>query len=259
MTDEKRFDGRARDEMRPVTIECDTIDSPAGSASIRCGRTWVLCSASIEKRIPPWLEGSGKGWVTAEYAMLPASTGSRSRREGWSGKWPKGRTQEIGRLIGRALRGATLLDKLGERSIVVDCDVLRADGGTRTASVTGAFVALALAIDSLKKEGALSEPVFRDTVCAISVGLLKGQGVILDMPYEEDHRAEVDLNIVSTGRGDLVEVQCTAEGEPFAPELLGEMVELGRRGNADLTELQRKVLGDRDVDIDALIAPAGVK
>lgn len=250
----KRFDGRKKDQMRPVTIELDVLEAPAGSASIRCGRTWVLCSASIEERVPPWLVGAGRGWVTAEYAMLPASTSSRSAREGWKGRWPKGRTQEIGRLIGRALRGATNLEALGERNIIVDCDVLEADGGTRTASVTGGFVALALALHRLRQQGETSAGVLRDMVSAISIGLLEGQGVILDMPYEEDHRAEVDLNLVATGAGDIIEVQCTAEGTPFARGLLDEMVTLGLEGTAALVEVQRQVLEAVGVDLGELIA-----
>ena len=252
----KRHDGRARDELRPVSIECDPLSAPAGSASIRCGDTWVLCSATVEERVPKWMEGRGRGWVTAEYAMLPASTGSRSKREGWKGSWPRGRTQEIGRLIGRALRGATVLERLGERAITVDCDVLQADGGTRTASVTGGFVALALALRRLQKEGKLPGPVFRDTVCAVSVGLLVDHGVVLDMPYEEDHRAEVDLNIVSTGTSQLVEVQATAEGQPFSQELLGEMVTLGQLGNEQLTVIQKQILERHGVDLQKLIVKA---
>lgn len=252
-----RADGRADDELRPVTIECNVLKSAAGSATIRCGDTWVLCAASIEERVPKWLEGKGRGWVTAEYSMLPASTSGRNQREGWKGKWPKGRTQEIGRLVGRALRGATVLKRLGEVSIIVDCDVLQADGGTRTASVTGGFVALVLALQKLRAEGKLQGPVLRDTVCAVSVGLLKEQGVVLDMPYEEDHRAEVDLNIVSTGSGGLVEVQATAEGEPFAPELLGEMVALGLQGNELLTSMQSRVLEEAGVSLSKHVIGSG--
>lgn len=244
-----RADGRADDELRPVTIECNVLKSAAGSATIRCGDTWVLCAASVEERVPKWMEGKGRGWVTAEYSMLPASTDSRNSREGWKGKWPRGRTQEIGRLVGRALRGATVLERLGEVNIMVDCDVLQADGGTRTASVTGGFVALVLALQKLREAGKIQGPVLRDTVCAVSVGLLKEAGVVLDMPYEEDHRAEVDLNIVSTGRGGLVEVQCTAEGEPFAPDVFSEMVSLGLQGNEQLTALQRRVLEEAGVTV----------
>jgi ribonuclease PH len=249
----KRSDGRAADEMRPVSFECDLLQGPAGSVSIRCGNTWVLCSATVEARIPPWLVGKGQGWVTAEYAMLPAATHSRGRREGWSGKWPKGRTLEIGRLIGRALRAATHLDRLGERSIVVDCDVLQADGGTRTASVTGAFVALAIALDHLRRNDGMASGVLCDTVSATSVGILDEGQIVLDMPYEEDHRAAVDLNIVTAGSGKLVEVQCTAESLPFEAEKLATMVALGQAGNRQLMEAQRAVLQQQGVDLDLLI------
>jgi ribonuclease PH len=249
-----RADGRDAGELRPVTIECDVLDAPAGSASIRCGKTWVLCSATVDTHVPRWLDGTGKGWVTAEYAMLPAATASRSEREGWKGRWPKGRTLEIGRLVGRALRGAVNLERLGEHVVTVDCDVLQADGGTRTASVTGGFVALAIALDGLLRAGAVADGVLRDTVCAVSAGVVGGLGVVLDMPYEEDHRAEVDLNVVSTGRGELVEVQCTAEGAPFSSTALGEMVALAVAGNARLTTLQRAALEGRGVDLSRLVA-----
>jgi len=252
-----RYDGRGLAELRPVTIEHGILDSPAGSASIRCGGTWVLCSASIEERTPQWLAGKGRGWVTAEYAMLPAATSGRGRREGWKGKWPKGRTLEIGRLIGRALRGVVRLDRLGERSIVVDCDVIQADGGTRTASVTGGFVALALALGKLHGNGDIKGGVLSDSVCAVSVGILgngpaKGK-VALDMPYEEDARAEVDMNVASTGSGQLIEVQSTAEGSPFSPRLHAEMLELALVGNQSLTADQKRVLEDAGVRLSALI------
>lgn len=253
----KRFDGRALDELRPASIECNVQKSPTGSASIRCGDTWVVCAATVEKRTPPWLLGTGKGWVTAEYAMIPSATPGRNRREGWKGRWPSGRTLEIGRLIGRALRGATDLRRLGEITIAVDCDVIQADGGTRTASVTGGFVALALALEKLRGDGVIPSGVLRDTVCAVSTGILDGGLVVLDMPYEEDSKAEVDLNIVSTGQGDLIEVQCTAEGAPFAPELLTELVDLGQKGNRELTTLQREVLDSQGVDLSLLVARGG--
>lgn len=241
-----------------MTIETGLLDGPAGSASIRCGSTWVLCAASVEPRIPRWLEGKGRGWVTAEYAMLPSATNERSPREGWRGKWPRGRTQEIGRLIGRALRSVVHLDRLGECSIVVDCDVLQADGGTRTASVTGGFVALVLALEGLRKKGQLKAGVLRDTVCAVSVGMLEeGGAAVLDMPYEEDHRAEVDLNLVSTGAGQIVEVQCTAEGTPFSTERLDEMIALGLLGNEQLTALQRKAIAGEDIELGRLIEGSG--
>ena len=250
-----RSDGRSPTELRPVTIECGPLVSPAGSASIRCGATWVLCSASIEPRVPPWMAGSGKGWVTAEYAMLPAATNSRGRREGWKGAWPSGRTQEIARLVGRALRAAVRLDRIGEVMITVDCDVLQADGGTRTASVTGGFVALALALARLRSEQSLGLGILEDQVAAVSVGLLEGEQVVLDMPYDEDSRAEVDMNVVSAGSGALVEVQCTAEGRPFAEPLLGRMVALALEGNRRLSALQREALAGQGVDLDALLGP----
>ena len=249
-----RLDGRTPDQLRPVSIEHGAQKMPDGSASIRCGDTWVVCAASVDERIPTWLAGKGKGWVTAEYAMIPSATPGRGTREGWRGQGPSGRTLEIGRLIGRALRAAIDLEKLGERTVTVDCDVVQADGGNRTASVTGGFVALALALEKLRGDGHVAAGVIRDTVCAVSVGVLAGGAVVLDMPYQEDSRAEVDLNIVSTGTGRIVEVQCTAEGPPFAPELLDEMVALGRRGNAELTSIQRRVLAAAGVDIKRLIA-----
>lgn len=252
-----RSDGRGSSELRPVTIETGVLAAPAGSASIRCGGTWVLCSATVEERVPPWLAGSGRGWVTAEYAMLPAATNTRSKREGWKGGWPSGRTQEIGRLVGRALRAATRLDLLGERAITVDCDVLQADGGTRTASVTGGFVALALALDRLRRDRGTGKGVLRDTVAAVSAGLLGDGSVVLDMPYAEDSRAEVDMNVVTTGAGLLVEVQCTAEGRPFSQDLLGRMVVLATEGNRQLGALQGEALAKAGVDLDLLLSTKG--
>jgi len=217
----RRSDGRAPDALRPVSIELGFVENPAGSALIRMGRTLVLCTVHVGESVPGFLRGSGRGWVTAEYSLLPGSTATRSERESERGR-PKGRTQEIQRLIGRSLRAITDVEALGERCLYVDCDVLQADGGTRTAAITGAYVALAQAVGRL-------------------VGVL-GDEVLLDLPYEEDARADVDMNVVQTGRGRLVEVQGTAEGGTFDRALLDRMLDTADKGIAELSALQRKVL-----------------
>jgi ribonuclease PH len=237
----KRADGRMPDQLRPVEIQTGFVENPAGSCLIRMGGTLVLCTASIEAETPRWLRGSGSGWVTAEYALLPASTHTRSERESERGR-PKGRTQEIQRLIGRALRAVTDLRALGERSIVLDCDVLQADGGTRTASITGAYVALALACQRLVDARYLSASPLRDSISAVSIGVVDGE-LLLDLPYEEDARADVDMNVAQTGSGRLVEIQGTAEGATFDRAQLDRMLDLTTAGNAELAGIQRKALG----------------
>jgi ribonuclease PH len=213
-------------------------------ASVLCemGRTRVLCTVCEELTVPRWLQGGGKGWVTAEYSMLPASTDTRNDRESSRGK-VSGRTMEIQRLIGRSLRAVVDRRALGERALWVDCDVLQADGGTRTASITGAYVALALACHRLHVRGDLERHPLRDSVAAISVGVIDGE-VRLDLPYEEDVRAEVDMNVVATGRDQFIEVQGTGEGATFSPEQLLELTEMARLGIRAITETQRKALGD---------------
>jgi ribonuclease PH len=237
----KRFDGRAPDELRPIQIELGFTENPAGSVLIRTGKTIVLCTATLEKSVPGWLRGSGKGWVTAEYSMLPGSTDTRSEREAQRGKL-SGRTQEIQRLIGRSLRAVIDLNALGERAIYIDCDVLQADGGTRTASVTGGYVALAAACKRLVEVGLVKQSPLHDSVAAISVGVLEGE-ILLDLPYAEDSRAEVDMNVVQTGSGRLVEVQGTGEGGTFDRKLLDRMLDVAEKGIAELAAIQARVLG----------------
>lgn len=234
-----RDDGRLADEIRPVTITTGYQDYPDGSALIECGNTKVICSAYVENRVPSFLEGKGKGWVTAEYAMLPGAGVTRMRRE----RTPKGRSMEIQRLIGRSLRSVTDLAKLGENTITIDCDVLQADGGTRTASITGAFVALALAAGRLKKMGVIGSLPFHDTLSAISVGVIEGN-LLLDLPYSEDSRADVDMNIVMTGEGALVEVQGTAEGATFTRDEMNQMLDLAEKGCGELRAKQQTALGE---------------
>jgi ribonuclease PH len=216
------------------------IEFAEGSCLVEFGRTRVVCTASVEERPPPWLAGTGRGWVTAEYAMLPRSTMERTRRESQRGR-PSGRSQEIQRLIGRALRAVVDLEHLADTAIVVDCDCLQSDGGTRTASITGGFVALVDAIRVLRDEGRLKGDPIRDHVAAVSVGLVGG-AVLLDLPYTEDAGAEVDMNVVMTGSGEFVEVQGTAEQEPFSKALLDEMLDVAGRGIRELVDIQRAVL-----------------
>jgi ribonuclease PH len=230
-----RPDGRDAGSLRPVAYELGYQEWAAGSILFSMGKTRVLCAASVSDDPPRWLRGTGKGWVTGEYSMLPAATNERSAREVNKGR-PGGRTQEIQRLIGRALRSVTDLRALGERMITVDCDVLQADAGTRTASITGGYLALALAL-----RGAGVEAALRDSVAAVSVGLVDGEP-LLDLCYEEDAGAEVDCNIVMTGEGQLVEVQGTAEGAPFSRDQLDALLDLAAKGIAELTEIQRSAL-----------------
>ena len=238
-----RPDGRAADELRPVTWELGFQEWAAGSVLLSMGRTRVLCSASVSDDAPRWLKGTSRGWVTGEYSMLPASTNERSPREVNKGR-PGGRTQEIQRLIGRSLRAVTDLSKLGERTITVDCDVLQADAGTRTASITGGYIALAIAVDGLQARGVVGEEVLRDSVAAVSVGVVRGEPV-LDLCYEEDAGADVDANVVMTGSGRIVEVQGTAEGAPFTRRELDALMDLAASGIERLSAIQLQALASR--------------
>ena len=235
-----RPDDRANDELRPVTWELGFQEWAAGSILLSMGRTRVLCSASVSDDAPRWLRGTGRGWVTGEYSMLPASTNERSPREVNKGRLG-GRTQEIQRLIGRSLRAVTDLSKLPERTVTVDCDVLQADAGTRTASITGGYIALALALRGLQERGVVGPDILRDSVAAVSVGIVRGEPV-LDLCYEEDAGADVDANVVVTGSGRLVEVQGTAEGDPFTRRELDALLNLALSGVERLTKLQHEAL-----------------
>jgi ribonuclease PH len=237
----KRSDGRSADQLRAVDIDVDFVENPAGSALIRVGRTVVLCTVHVAETVPGFLRGSGRGWVTAEYSLLPGSTDTRSEREAARGKL-SGRTQEIQRLIGRSLRAVTDMEVLGERCLYVDCDVLQADGGTRTAAITGAYVAQARACGRLLERGLIKRDPMRDGVAAVSVGILGGE-ILLDLPYEEDSRVEVDMNVVMTGSGRLVEVQGTGEAGTFDRAELDAMLDLAAKGIAELGEMQRRAIG----------------
>lgn len=242
MTSVARADGRALNELRPITITRGWSNQAEGSALVEFGDTRVLCTASFTEGVPRWLKGEGKGWVTAEYAMLPRATGTRSSRESVKGKIG-GRTHEISRLIGRSLRAIIDMNALGENTIVLDCDVLQADGGTRTASITGAYVALADSIAWARRNGLLSPSAkpLKDSVSAISVGIIDGTPM-LDLPYTEDVRAETDMNVVVTGSGKFVEVQGTAEGAPFDRDELNALLDLALEGTAELARVQRESL-----------------
>jgi ribonuclease PH len=231
---------RAPDQLRPVSLEPGFTRHAEGSCLVKFGDTHVLCTASLDEGVPGFLRGSGKGWVTSEYGMLPRSTHSRMRREAAAGK-QSGRTQEIQRLVGRSLRAIVDLGALGERQIVIDCDVLQADGGTRTASITGGYVALHQCIAYMKKTGMVTKPVLKDHVAAISCGIVKG-AALLDLDYDEDSTAETDANFVMTGGGGLVEIQGTAEGAPFSDEQFTELLRLARKGIGELIEAQKRVL-----------------
>ena len=238
----KRITGRKWNEMRQIKITRDFLPSAEGSTLIEMGDTRVICTASLEDRVPPFLRNSGKGWLTAEYAMLPMSTSSRNRRESSSGK-VKGRTHEIQRLIGRSLRAVTDLSTFGERTIFIDCDVIQADGGTRTASITGGFIALVDAFRRLREEGEIEEFPVTDFISAISVGIVNGE-VLLDLDYVEDSGADVDMNFVMTGSGGIVEVQGTAEAEPFSRDMLDRMIDVATAGISELTKKQKDILGE---------------
>ena len=237
-----RSDGRAPDQLREVKITPRYSKHAEGSALIDVGDTRVVCTVSVEDRVPPFLKGKGEGWITAEYGMLPRSTSTRSQREVSKGR-PSGRTHEIQRLVGRSLRCVVDLKVLGEKTLWVDCDVIQADGGTRTASITGAFVAVVDALRHMKKQGSIAELPLVDLVAATSVGLVGGE-VLLDLNYEEDSKADVDMNIVKTGRGLFVEVQGTAEEAPFDAEQLQKLMAAADKGIAELIAIQKKVLGD---------------
>ncbi|MDF2003329.1 ribonuclease PH [Bacillus pumilus] len=238
-----RLDERQYDELRKVEIEAGYIKHPEGSVLISSGNTKVICNASIEDRVPPFLRGEGKGWITAEYSMLPRATAQRTMRESSKGK-VTGRTMEIQRLIGRALRAVVDLEKLGERTIWIDCDVIQADGGTRTASTTGAFVAMTLAIQKLRAEGVIKENPITDYLAAISVGIDSQQGLLLDLNYEEDSSAEVDMNVIMTGAGRFVELQGTGEEATFSREQLNGLLDLAEKGIKELIEKQKAVTGE---------------
>ncbi len=250
-----RPDGRPLDALRPVEMTPGFQRNAEGSVLYRAGGTVVLCTASIEEKVPPFMEGKGKGWVTAEYQMHPRSSPARREQRDGRGKPPSGRTQEIQRLVGRALRAAVALDLLGERTIALDCDVLEADGGTRTASVTGGFVALALALHKLTKKGTLKRPVLRELVAATSVGLLEGGTFALDLCYLEDSAAVVDLNVVATASGDVIELQGTAEGEPVPRRQIDRMIDMAIAGVATLSKVQNDALAAAGVDLAALTIP----
>ena len=234
-------DKRPADELRATTLTPNYLLHAEGSVLIEAGQTKVICTASVEDRVPPFLRNSGKGWVTAEYGMLPRATSTRMQREASSGK-VGGRTQEIQRLIGRSLRSVTNLPALGERTIWVDCDVIQADGGTRTASITGAFVALALALEKLRDKSVIGSIPLIDYVAAISVGIVDGES-LLDLAYDDDSRAEVDMNIVKTGSGQFIEVQGTAEGLPFGRDALNTLLDLADHGITQLVEKQKAIVG----------------
>ncbi|MGC2176411.1 MAG: ribonuclease PH [Acidimicrobiales bacterium] len=235
-----RQDGRALDEGRPLSFQRDFTEFAAGSVLVTVGRTRVLCTASIDEDVPRWLRGTGRGWVTAEYSMLPGSTAERASREAAKGK-QSGRTQEIQRLIGRSLRSITRLELLPDLQIIVDCDVLQADGGTRTASICGGYVALHDAITRLVQSGRIKEHALTDLVAAVSVGVVGGVAM-LDLPYEEDVRADTDMNVVMTGSGRFVEVQGTAEGEAFSRDELDQLLDLAAIGIHRINTAQREVL-----------------
>jgi len=235
-----RSEGRAHDQLRSVRMTPGFISQAEGSVLIEVGRTRVICTASVEETVPAFLKGQGKGWITSEYSMIPRATNTRTPRESTLGK-KSGRTQEIQRLIGRALRASIELEKLGERQIWIDCDVIEADGGTRTASITGAFVAMSLAINKMIASKALSQSPIRSHVAAVSVGVINGTPM-LDLDYPEDSTADVDFNVVMTDRDEFVEIQGTAERFPFSSGVLMQLLDLSRRGIHELIEIQRKTL-----------------
>ena len=235
-----RPSGRTADQLRAVELTVDVNRYAEGSCLAKFGNTHVLCTATLEEKAPSFLKGSGKGWVTAEYGMLPRSTHERMRREAAAGK-QSGRTQEIQRLVGRSLRAVCDLAALGERQIVIDCDVLQADGGTRTASITGGYVALAQCVGFMQKTGLVKMPILKDHVAAISCGIVKGEAM-LDLDYSEDSTAETDANFVLTGAGGLVEIQGTAEGAPFSEEEFLALLKLARKGVGELVTLQKAAL-----------------
>lgn len=253
-----RTNERATDALRNFEMTAGFLKHPEGSVLVRCGDTMVVCTATIEEKVKDWLRGKGRGWVTAEYAMLPRANDKRGLREGQFGRWPSGRSQEIQRLIGRALRTGVHLDRLGERTITIDCDVLQGDGGTRTASITGGFVALALALDKLKKKKHLPKPPMRCLVSATSAGMVGGQA-LLDLDYREDSNAEVDLNLAATDDGNIIELQATAETRAYPLETFHELSRLAHSGAQTLFEIQRRTLTEAGVDLEALLDRNGGK
>ena len=242
-----RHDGRRPDQLRPVSIDTNFLEHAEGSALVKFGNTWVICAVSMEDRVPQFLRGTGSGWVTAEYGMLPRSTNTRTDREAARGR-QSGRSMEIQRLIGRALRSVTNLELLGERNFTVDCDVLKADGGTRTASITGSCVALAQALNRLVADGIVGSLPMTGLVGAVSVGVVEGQA-LLDLDYPEDSSAEVDFNLVMTDDGRFVEVQGTAEGRAFDRAMMDQLVDLGAAGIRRLNEIQRAALAGLGVEL----------
>ena len=236
----KRVDGRAYDELRPIKIIPGYQSFAEGSALIKLGKTHVLCSVSVEERVPPFLKGSGTGWITAEYAMLPRATVTRTQRDSSLGR-VGGRNQEIQRIIGRSLRAVSDLDALGERTLIADCDVIQADGGTRTAAITGAYVALHRAMETLTNMGIISSIPLKSAVAATSVGIVNGY-MMLDLCYDEDFQASVDFNVVMTGKGEYVEVQGTAEGKPFPRQSIDDLLSLAEKGISQLFQAQQNVL-----------------
>jgi ribonuclease PH len=247
-----RPDDRAHNALRPVEMQVGFHRMSEGSVLYKAGSTIVLCTASVDAKVPPFLEGKGKGWITAEYQMHPRSNPDRRESRDGRGKAPSGRTQEIQRLIGRALRAAVHLDKLGERQISIDCDVLEADGGTRTASITGGFVALACALAKLRAQNILTTPILREPVAAVSTGRVAGE-LALDLCYKEDSKAEVDLNLVASKSGAIIEVQGTAEDAPVPRKDFDRLVDLGLHGIAELVTLQERALAGAGVKLDDLL------
>lgn len=252
MSQKDRRGGIPKNALRPVSVECGFHTMAEGSVLYQCGKTRVLCTASIDDSVPEWMKGKGLGWLTAEYQMHPRANPRRREKRDGRERPLGGRTTEIQRLIGRGLRAALDFKNLGERTIVIDCDVLEADGGTRTASVTGGFIALALALHKLKRSGALKQPALVDQVAAISVGLVDSE-LALDLCYAEDSNARVDLNVIGTARGDLIEIQGTAEGRAVPRTTVNEMVDLGFSGVTLLCEIQRSALEKAGVDLNSLI------
>ncbi|HZK34408.1 MAG TPA: ribonuclease PH [Bacillota bacterium] len=237
-----RQDGRSNTSTRQISITTDFMLHANGSALIKFGNTKVICTATVEERVPPFLKGSGRGWITSEYSMLPASTHVRKARESSRGQ-VEGRTQEIQRLIGRALRSVVNLDLLGERTIWIDCDVIQADGGTRTAAITGGFIALVSCINSMMARGLIKESPINNYIAAVSVGIYNGEEM-LDLCYEEDSNAEVDMNIVMTDSNEFIELQGTAEGAPFSDESLKKLIAIGQAGIVGIIGIQKETLGD---------------
>ena len=238
-----RFDGRRKNELRPVHIQTDFIKHPEGSVLISVGDTKVICTASVDDRVPPFMRGEGKGWITAEYSMLPRATEQRTMRESTKGK-VTGRTMEIQRLIGRALRAVVDLEALGEKTIWIDCDVIQADGGTRTASITGAFVAMAIALNKLQEAGKINTYPIKSYLAATSVGMIEDLGAVLDLNYHEDSQALVDMNVIMTGAEEFVELQGTGEEATFTRQQLNELLDLATEGLQQLFIIQQEALGE---------------